>query len=174
MIKLGDTHIFTGEFVLPAVQRGAVFAMGNFDGMHPGHQGVLDLARAEAKRRGALLGMIVLEPLPRQFFKPDAEPFRLTTREQRRRLAAGLGVDLLIELTFDAQLAQQSDRDFCQEWVARQLGAGALAVGFDFSFGKGRAGTTDSLRALGAEFGFELLVTPEIEDVKGEKVSSSH
>ncbi|MET0545320.1 MAG: riboflavin kinase, partial [Caulobacterales bacterium] len=70
--------------------------------------------------------------------------------------------------------AQQSDREFCQDWVSRRLGATALAVGFDFSFGKGRAGTIDSLRALGVEFAFELLVMPEIEDVKGEKVSSSH
>lgn len=167
-------RIFETRPFLPADARGAVLAMGNFDGMHPGHRSVIEQARTEATRRSVPLGIIVLEPLPRQYFQRDVEPFRLTTRQQRRRLAAEMGVDLLIELTFDDVLAQQSDRDFCRDWVARDLGASCLVVGFDFNFGKGRAGNVESLRALGEEFGFDLRVTDQVADPNGDKASSSH
>lgn len=174
MIQLGHTRIFTGKPVLPVDLRGAVFAMGSFDGMHPGHRAVIEQARAEAQRRGAPLGIIVLEPLPREYFQPTAEPLRLTTRNQRRALLADLKVDLLIELTFDDALAQQTEEEFCRNVVGGDLGAQCIIVGADFSFGRGRTGTVETLRDLGAKVGFDLSVTAPVRDDSGEKTSSSY
>jgi riboflavin kinase/FMN adenylyltransferase len=174
MITIKNMRVFPGHPVLPASVRGGVYAMGSFDGMHPGHQAVIELARQEAKRRGALLGIIVLEPLPREHFQPENIPLRITTREQRRHLASELGVDVLVELSFDEYLSKLSDREFCRDVIARDIGASCLAVGFDFNFGKGRVGNLNSLRAFGAEDGFDVVVADRVTEENGDKASSTH
>ena len=174
MIIIKNMRVFPGHPVLPASVRGGVYAMGSFDGMHPGHQAVIELARQEAKRRGALLGIIVLEPLPREHFQPENIPLRITTREQRRQLASDLGVDVLVELSFDEYLSKLSDREFCKDVIARDVGASCLAVGFDFNFGKGRVGNLKTLRAFGEEFGFDVVVADRVTEENGDKASSTH
>jgi riboflavin kinase/FMN adenylyltransferase len=174
MIIIKNMRVFPGHPVLPANVRGGVYAMGSFDGMHPGHQAVIELARQEAKRRGALLGIIVLEPLPREHFQPENIPLRITTREQRRHLASDLGVDVLVELSFDEYLSKLSDREFCMDVIARDIGASCLAVGFDFNFGKGRVGNLKTLRAFGEEFGFDVVVADRVTEENGDKASSTH
>ncbi|MCC6006152.1 MAG: bifunctional riboflavin kinase/FAD synthetase [Rhodobacteraceae bacterium] len=156
----------------PDVRR-AVIAIGNFDGVHRGHLHVLDRTRAAAARRGARFGVLTFEPHPRAFFAPDAPPFRLMNARARAHRLEKLGVELLVELPFDAALAALSPEDF----AARVLGPEGLdvahvTVGEDFCFGRGRAGTGEDLARLGAELGFDVDLLPLLGE-GGEVVSSS-
>ncbi|MBT9382615.1 bifunctional riboflavin kinase/FAD synthetase [Pseudooceanicola sp. CBS1P-1] len=134
--------------------RGAVAAIGNFDGVHLGHQAVLDIARAEAKRIGAPLGVITFEPHPRQVFAPDGPDFRLSGSAARANRLEKLGVEKLYELAFNPSLSGLSPRDFAEKVLVQGLGIRHVVVGSDFHFGKGRAGDIETLRAFGAELGF--------------------
>jgi len=138
--------------------RGASVAMGNFDGIHRGHQAVIDCAR----RADAPLGVITFEPHPREFFAPESPPFRLMNAESRRNRLARLGVDCLFQLPFDAELAGLSPEAFARGVLAEGLGVRHVVVGTDFCFGKRRAGTAAMLRDFGAQFGFEVTVLPLI------------
>jgi riboflavin kinase/FMN adenylyltransferase len=156
---------------VPDDARGAAVALGNFDGVHRGHQAVIAAARAAADALGAQLGVAVFEPHPRRFFQPDAAPFRLQTPRQRARALAELGVQEVFEIGFDAALAQSSDREFAERVLKDCLGARHVAIGADFRFGRGRMGDAASLTHLGGEFGFGVTA---VAPVGGEtKVSSS-
>jgi len=136
--------------------RGAAIALGNFDGVHRGHQAVIASARAAAEETGAALGVLVFEPHPRRFFKPDAAPFRLQTSAQRARALAVAGVDEVFEIGFDAALANSTDREFAERLLRDCIGVTHVSVGADFRFGRGRMGDASSLRALGEELGFSV------------------
>ena len=153
--------------------RHAVIALGNFDGVHLGHQGVLRFARAQAQRLGIPFAAAVFEPHPRQFFAPQAPPFRLQTSGQRLRALAAQHADLAFEIGFDRQLASQSSAEFAQHVLHDRFGARLVIVGGDFRFGAGRTGDVAALRALGTEFGFKVLTAPVLADA-GEKISSSN
>jgi riboflavin kinase/FMN adenylyltransferase len=140
--------------------QGASVAMGNFDGVHQGHQRVIDLAR----RPDMPLGIVTFEPHPREFFAPDSPPFRLMNRESRANRLARLGVEYLYELPFDAQLSGLSAKDFAREVLAQGLGVRHVVVGADFCFGKGRSGTASDLAAFGRELGFEVTIAPLLAD----------
>ena len=114
--------------------------MGNFDGVHLGHQSVLALAHAAAAELGAPFGVVTFEPHPRSFFAPDAPAFRLMTADARARRMEKLGVEVLYELPFGAALAGLSPEAFVAEVLAGGLGVRHVVVGADFRFGKGRAG----------------------------------
>ncbi|MBP6690113.1 MAG: bifunctional riboflavin kinase/FAD synthetase [Hyphomonadaceae bacterium] len=141
---------------IPDDARGAAIALGNFDGVHLGHQAVIASARAAAEETGAALGVLVFEPHPRRFFKPDAAPFRLQTSAQRARALAVAGVDEVFEIGFDAALANSTDREFAERLLRDCIGATHVSVGADFRFGRGRMGDASSLRALGEELGFSV------------------
>ena len=143
-----------------AADRGAAVAMGNFDGVHLGHQSVLALAHAAAAELDAPLGVVTFEPHPRSFFAPDAPPFRLMTGDARARRLEKLGVERLYELAFDAGLAGLSPEAFVFDVLAGALGVRHVVVGADFRFGKGRAGDAAGLTALGAAAGFGVTVAP--------------
>jgi len=149
------------QFVRPE-DRGASAAIGNFDGVHLGHQHVLDLAR-----RDAPLGVVTFEPHPREFFAPDAPPFRLMNAEARAHRLRKLGVGLLAELPFDAGLSGLSAEAFARDVLAEGLGLSHVVVGADFCFGKGRAGTAEMLTALGAEFGFDVTIAELLQGTSG-------
>jgi len=149
------------QFVRPE-DRGASAAIGNFDGVHLGHQHVLDLAR-----RDAPLGVVTFEPHPREFFAPDAPPFRLMNAEARAHRLRKLGVRLLAELPFDAGLSGLSAEAFARDVLAEGLGLSHVVVGADFCFGKGRAGTAEMLTALGAEFGFDVTIAELLQGTSG-------
>ncbi|MBF9059211.1 bifunctional riboflavin kinase/FAD synthetase [Rhodobacterales bacterium HKCCSP123] len=134
--------------------RGASAAIGNFDGVHRGHRHVIDLAR----RPGAALGVVTFEPHPREFFAPDAPPFRLMNAEARAHRLEKLGVELLAELPFDVRLSSLTAEEFARDVLAGGLGLSHVVVGADFCFGKGRAGTAAMLRDFGARYGFEVTV----------------
>ncbi|MBD3678006.1 MAG: bifunctional riboflavin kinase/FAD synthetase [Rhodobacteraceae bacterium] len=153
--------------------KGAAVAIGNFDGVHRGHIKVLDLARDAAVRAGAPLGVITFEPHPREFFAPDAPPFRLTNAETKANRLAKLGVDVLYQLPFNGDLASLTPEQFAREVLAEGLGVRHVVVGADFHFGKGRAGSVDDLRAFGAELGFDVIIADLLE-TGGEEVSSTN
>jgi len=157
---------------IPADARGAAIALGNFDGVHRGHQAVIMSARAVADARGVALGAAVFEPHPRRFFQPDLPPFRLQTTRQRANALAELGVNEVFEIGFDAALAQSTDRQFAERVLRDLLGVAHVSVGADFRFGKGRMGDASSLTTLGAELGFTVAAVAPVKDGQG-KVSSS-
>lgn len=148
---------------VPEDARGASVAMGNFDGVHIGHQAVIDLAR----RPEAPLGVVTFEPHPRAFFAPAATPFRLMNAEARSNRLARLEVQTLFELPFDATLASLSPHEFAHDVLAQGLGVSHVVVGADFRFGKGRAGTAAMLRAFGAEMGFAVTIAELVEGSDG-------
>lgn len=143
--------------------RGASAAMGNFDGIHRGHQAVLEYAR----RPGLPLGVVTFEPHPREFFAPDAPPFRLMNAESRRNRLERLGVDCLFQLPFDGELSGLTPEEFARDVLAEGLGLRHVVVGEDFCFGKRRAGTAAMLRELGTRFGFEVTLVPLIGGTEG-------
>lgn len=152
---------------LPADARGTSVAMGNFDGVHLGHASVIGLARGDRP-----LGIVTFEPHPRQFFAPDAAPFRLMNAEARANRLAKLGVAELFELPFDAALAGLTPADFVGQVLADGLGVAHVVVGADFCFGKGRKGTADDLRTLCAARGIAVTVAPLVA-IDGHEVSST-
>ena len=143
---------------LPASARGAVIALGNFDGLHRGHQAVIARVREIAAEHGAPSGIGLFRPHPRRFFKPDAPPFRLMSAGLREGILDELGVDLLFELPFDADMRDMDDEAFVERVLHRGLGIRHVVVGADYGFGKNRCGDVDSLTRLGAARG--IGVTP--------------
>jgi riboflavin kinase/FMN adenylyltransferase len=156
---------------LPAEWRGGVVAIGNFDGMHRGHQHVLNAARDEAARLGVPCLMLTFEPHPRAFF--SGRPlFRLTPAPLKAALAAALGFDGTLVLPFDKALAEMSAEDFVADILVAKLGIRAVATGYDFHFGKARRGTPAFLAAEGKARGFSVMIAEALAD-GGEAVSST-
>ena len=149
---------FTRYTDLPEDARGAVIALGNFDGLHRGHQAVIARVRAIAAELGAPAGVGLFRPHPRRFFKPDAPPFRLMSAGLREGIMEELGLDLLFELPFDADMRDMDDTRFVDTVLHGGLGVRHVVVGADYGFGKDRCGDVESLTRLGAERGFG--VTP--------------
>jgi riboflavin kinase/FMN adenylyltransferase len=152
--------------------KGAALALGNFDGVHKGHQAVIADAAKAAQRLGAPLGVISFEPHPRMHFRPDAPPFRLMNPHQLARTLDGMDVDRLYLLPFGVEIAEYSDRDFVNEVLVKGLGVRHVAVGFDISFGKGRTGDPELMRRYGEEFGFTVSVAEAAGGAEG-KFSST-
>lgn len=160
------------RFMEPAAF-GAAAAMGNFDGVHLGHQSVIDQARAVARDIGAPLGVVTFEPHPRQFFAPDAPPFRLMNAEARANRLDKLGVHTLYELGFTEALSQLSAEEFARDILRDGLGLVHVVTGADFKFGKGRDGNADDLRRFGAEMGFGVTIAEMVELPAGEVSSTA-
>jgi riboflavin kinase / FMN adenylyltransferase len=158
---------------LPAELKGAAVALGAFDGVHRGHQAVIGRAREAAESLGAPLAVVSFDPHPRRWFQPDAAPFRLMTADQMARALGDLGVETLYLLPFDAEMAAMSHERFAEEVLADGLGIRHAAVGFDFTFGKGRTGSPEALRTLGERLGFTVSTVDRIDDAGGLKLSSS-
>lgn len=152
--------------------RGAVTALGNFDGVHRGHLAVLDAARAVAHRLDAPLAVMVFAPHPRRFFNPAAPSFRLMSDEVRARTLAEAGVDILYETPFDRDLSLMDASTFVHEVLVSHLGVRGVAAGFDYRFGKDRSGDVTALGAIAKENGFELAVADPLT-VGETKCSSS-
>lgn len=158
---------------LPAELRGAAVAVGAFDGVHRGHQAVIAEARAAAVRLDAPLAVVSFDPHPRRWFKPDAAPFRLMSNDQMARALGELGVQTLVLLPFDGEMAAMSHEAFAEQVLGASLGIRHAAVGFDFTFGKGRTGSPGALQTLGARLGFTVSTTGRVDDAGGLKLSSS-
>jgi riboflavin kinase/FMN adenylyltransferase len=151
--------------------RGAVVAIGNFDGVHRGHRSVIDFAMKRAAAAGKRSAVLTLEPHPRSYFRPDAPLFRLTDERQKLRLLASTGLDGAVVLTFNAALAGLPAEQFVSEILVGRLGVSGVAIGFDFHFGQGRGGSPAFLTEAGKRYGFPVDVAPKLED-EGRPVSS--
>lgn len=156
------------QFVEPEDQ-GASVAIGNFDGVHLGHQSVIELARRADLR--APLGVLTFEPHPREYFAPDAPPFRLMRGNARAHRLQKLGVRKLYELPFNAALAGLTPEEFARNVICDGLGLAHVVVGADFCFGKGRSGTPEDLQRFGERMGFGVTIAPLME--RSENVVSS-
>ena len=162
----------TLDHPIPESLRGAVLALGNFDGFHLGHQAVVGraVARGAHERRPVIVA--TFDPHPVRHFKPDAAPFRLTTLDQRERMFAAAGADAMLVFRFDGALAGTSAEDFVAALLGRRIGASTVVTGDDFTFGARRGGNASVLRELGAAHGIAAeTVAPVLLD--GEPVSSS-
>lgn len=147
--------------------RGAVVAIGNFDGIHRGHQQLLAATEAEAKRRGTHWGLVTFEPHPRTFFRPAEPAFRLTPLPLKARLVQALGASFTAVLAFDARLAAMTPQDFVRHELSERLGVAHVVTGYDFHFGHGRRGTPDTMRELGQKLGFGVTVIDQVTDDDG-------
>jgi riboflavin kinase/FMN adenylyltransferase len=144
--------------------RGAVLAMGNFDGLHLGHAALIREACERARAAGQPAGVLTFEPHPRSVFMPGGEPYRLTPFRVKEREIARLGVELLFVQHFDAAFAQKSAESFVEEVMLGRIGLTHIVVGHDCTFGNRRRGTPELLREMGARHGFGLTV---VEPVHG-------
>ena len=151
--------------------RGACVAIGNFDGVHLGHQAVIDVVRGIADKSGSPLGILTFEPHPREYFAPDAPAFKLMSAEAKANRLEKLGVQHLYQLNFNAALSALDAREFARDVIHGALGLTHVVVGADFCFGKGRKGNAETLIAYGKEFGFGVTIAELVKD--GEQIFSS-
>jgi len=162
-------QIFRHYEQVPESARGATVAIGNFDGVHKGHQALLQHARA----LGGKLGVLVFEPHPQEFFRPDTPRFRLTPFRAKARLLEQHGVSLLFALHFDADFASLSADEFITRVLVQGLGVRHVIVGEDFCFGKGRKGNLALLQQRGAELGFDVTTFELVGEGGASKISST-
>ncbi len=161
-----------GDERVDGALRGGIVALGNFDGFHLGHQAVVGRAVDLARGQGRPVIVATFDPHPVRYFKPDTPPFRLTSLDQRQRLFAEAGADAMLVYRFDAELAGVSAEDFITDRLIARLGAAGVVTGEDYTFGKGRRGTTAMLAELGRAHGLTVeTVGPVSRD--GAAVSSS-
>src|SRR6478609_7094576 len=154
------------------IPRGAVVAMGNFDGVHLGHRAVIAAALEMGRIHGKPAFALTFEPHPRSFFSPNSPQFRLTDETNKLRLLAGTGLDGAVVMTFDENRAGTSAQDFIHHELIERLGVSGIAVGYDFHFGKGRVGSPSLLVNEAPRLGIEVDVQPHV-DIDERPVSSS-
>jgi riboflavin kinase/FMN adenylyltransferase len=159
---------------LPPAARGHVIAIGNFDGVHLGHQRVIATAAAQAKNLGTALSVLSFSPSPRQFFQPDAPPSELMPMLVRARYLAALGVQHLYVQTFDAEFSHLSPDEFLSKILQGQLGAKHIVVGSNFHFGYRRAGNIDYLHAHAADYGITVTTAETVTGADGMIYSSTN
>ena len=159
------------EFYQPT-GRGSVLAIGNFDGIHLGHQAILQEATNRAARNSAVATALTFEPPPLKILRPEAAPKRLSTNQQRLEWFRAVGVEAAVVMPFTLELSKLSPRDFVEKILVNQLRVRALLVGENFRFGHKQAGDTQLLRQLGKSFDFEVITIPPVE-AHGEVVSST-
>ena len=150
---------------------GAVVAIGNFDGVHRGHRAVIGAALKRARKLGRKSAALTFAPHPRLFLRPQDPLFQLSGERDKLRLLAATGLDGAIVMTFDAALAGTSAEDFVENILTGRFGIGGAAIGFDFHFGKNRAGSPSFLAEQGKRLGFAVDIVPPLED-EGRPVSS--
>ena len=159
--------------LLPENLKGGVIAIGNFDGVHRGHQAVLGRALALAEARGVPALVLTFEPHPRSVFNPEKPVFRLTPAPLRARILEAMGFHSVIEYPFDRPFSQRSAEDFIQSILVDWLGASEVVTGFDFHFGKGREGGPAYMMEAGRRHGFGVTLVDAFRDEGADVVSSS-
>jgi riboflavin kinase / FMN adenylyltransferase len=155
-----------------AIPKGAVVAMGNFDGVHLGHRAVIGAALRMGRAHGKPALAVTFEPHPRSFFSPNSPQFRLTTETNKLRLLAGTGLAGAVVMTFDKVRAGTPAQDFIHHDLIERLGVSGIAVGYDFHFGKGRVGSPSLLVAEAPRLGIEVDVQAHV-DIDERPVSST-
>jgi riboflavin kinase/FMN adenylyltransferase len=161
----------------PDQLRGAVVAIGNFDGMHRGHQRLIELARAGAAERGVPSAVLTFDPHPRAFFQPGVDLFRLTPEPVKEMILAAFGIDIVFVRRFDAALAATTAAGFVSDLLIGELAASGLVVGGNFHFGRGREGTPEILADLARQGGLSCTIVPAVsfgpDDVSSSRIRAA-
>ncbi len=166
-------QIFRHFHSLPDTARKATIAIGNFDGIHPGHRAVINEAGLIARNEGVPWAVLTFEPHPQQMFSPDKDPFRLTPLRAKAREIKAMGVDFLIVQRFDRAFSKIKAEDFVMNALVKNLGARHIVSGYDFVFGHNRGGHCDLLLAMGKKEGFGFTAVSPISDKAGKIYSST-
>jgi len=172
-MKKSSFQRLSGTEALPERLRGAVIAVGNFDGVHRGHQAVLDRALELARAEGIPAMVLTFEPHPRSFFRPDEPVERLTDAVEKAEILRCMGFDAVVEQPFTAAFSAQSAEAFVQDMLVGKLHARRVVAGYDFHFGKGRRGTPEFLAEAGRQAGFAVTLVDAFSDEGGDVVSST-
>ena len=167
-----DLTVVREDARVPAALKGAVVAIGNFDGVHRGHRELIARAGAIAAARGAPAAILTFSPHPRAFFAPGKPFFRITPLPEKIAVIERLALDGIVIRRFDAALAGTSAADFFERFVLAEIGASGVVVGHDFQFGRGREGTPEVLSGLCARHGLACDIVPAVEET-GAAISSS-
>ena len=157
-----EFRVLEGFDPLPDDLRGGSVAIGNFDGVHRGHQALIANTRDHAHHEHMPALVLTFEPHPRAVFKPDEPVFRLTPPAEKAHLLATLDVNAMVVIPFDWAFAARTAQEFIDDILIGQLGVRQVVVGYDFHFGRGRAGTLDMLKTAGQENGFGVTVVSPI------------
>lgn len=168
---LTDFHYLSGLDHVPGEIRGAMLAIGNFDGFHRGHQYVLETLKARAAERGVPALVMTFEPHPRDVFAPTPFMFRLTTGNAKARLAEAMGLDGIIIMPFTPEFSQNEAEDFVSRFLIEALATSGVIIGADFHFGRQRRGTPAFLKDEGQRLGFSVETLDLLDE--GEEVISS-
>jgi len=153
--------------------KGCVLAIGNFDGVHLGHQGIIRECIARARALGVPAVVMSFEPHPREFFGRAGEPLRLSSPKQKAQLLAALGIDALLLMRFNQQLASTSAENFVSSLLVKTLGVRHVVTGQNFAFGKGRGGGSDFLTEQARTQGFGFTACAPVMSATSEVISSS-
>jgi riboflavin kinase / FMN adenylyltransferase len=156
--------VFLQSDEVPKAMRGGVVAIGNFDGLHRGHQELLSIARKQAEATDKPWGILTFEPHPRSFFRPAEPVFRLTPHPLKMRLASAFGAEFAATIDFNESLSNLEADEFILEHLVKRLGVSHVVTGYDFHFGKGRKGGPENLREMGAKHGFAVTVVDQVTD----------
>lgn len=165
-VKPGAALIM-GQDSLPDACRNSVIAIGNFDGVHLGHQALLALARDAAGKRRTPFGLVTFEPHPKTFFRPEDPVFRLSPLPLKARLVAALGASFVGVLGFDRAFAALEPEAFVRDILVGRFAAAHVVTGYDFHFGRGRKGNAASLKSLGDTLGFAVSSVEQVTDEDG-------
>jgi len=165
-------QIFERYQDLPAAARGSVITIGNFDGVHRGHQALLGVVRGLARQLHAPAAALLFEPHPRQFFQPDKPHFQLTSLPRKLELLERFGLDVAFVLAFDRAFAALTAAGFVEDVLVAGLGVRQVVIGYDFRYGAKRAGDPESLQRAGLDAGFGVTVVAQV-GAAGEVFSSS-
>jgi riboflavin kinase / FMN adenylyltransferase len=160
-------QIIRGDDPVPQAMRRGIVAIGNFDGVHRGHQALLSMARREASRLKAPFGVLTFEPHPRLLFRPELPLFRLTPLPLKERLIAAMGADFQMTLAFNRALASLEAKEFVENILVRRLAVSKVVTGYDFHFGRGRKGNPELMRSLGDSMGFAVSTVDQVTDDDG-------
>jgi riboflavin kinase/FMN adenylyltransferase len=164
--------VLEGYSNVPDAARGSAMALGNFDGVHRGHQGLITLAVEKARELNVPAAVMLFEPHPREFFKPEEAHFHLTSLPQKLIELEKLGINLAVVIPFDREFATLPAEDFIARVLVQSLGISHVVIGYDFFYGAGRKGTPDLMWRAGEELRFGVSVlAPVAHD--GEVISSS-
>ncbi|MGH6855339.1 MAG: bifunctional riboflavin kinase/FAD synthetase [Aestuariivirga sp.] len=157
-------RLLAAHDAVPQDLRGAAVAIGNFDGVHRGHQKLLEVTRAKAVDEGRPWGVLSFEPHPRTFFKPEEPVFRLTPAALKARLIAALGASFMVVLDFNREFSSLEPADFVVRHLVHGLAVGHVVTGYDFHFGRGRKGSPSSMVEFGATHGFGVSIVDQVTD----------
>jgi riboflavin kinase / FMN adenylyltransferase len=157
---------------LPRRLRSPAVALGNFDGVHAGHRRLLELCVEHARARGAQSVALTFDPHPARVLAPHLAPPLITGPERKAELLAASGIDVLVTQPFDTRFARRGAEEFARDLLAGALSAVEIVVGWDFTFGRDRAGDARALHEMGARYGFSTIVVPPVA-VEGLVVSST-